>query len=189
LDNEAEIIEQARLGSAEAITALVTLHQGRVRAYIARYVHNQNVVDDIAQDVFLAAIRSLNSYSRQSTLGNWLLGIARNRALAHLRDESRRRKHESGRWGAIKLEQNDDAPALMECSRADLELSALQDCVKSLPEHSADLVYEHYFKGRSSTELAKTMGKNESSVRMTLLRIRQALRDCIQQRVSISGGA
>ena len=189
MDDEAEIIEQARTGSSEAITQLVMLHQGRVRAYIGRYVRNHTVVDDIAQDVFLVAINNLNSYLGEASFGKWLLGIARNRALAHLRDDTRRRKRESGRLEAVTapwLEK--ELAGQADCSRAEAEISALQDCVKNLPEHSAELVSEHYFKGRSAAELAKVLGKNEGTLRMTLLRIRQALRDCIQNRLATSGG-
>jgi RNA polymerase sigma-70 factor (ECF subfamily) len=189
LDDEAELIEQARTGSGEAITQLVMMHQGRVRAYIGRYVRNHTVVDDIAQDVFLVAINNLNSYLGEASFDKWLLGIARNRALAHLRDDSRRRKRESGRLEAVTapwLEK--ELAGQSDCSRAEREISALQDCVKNLPENSAQLISEHYFKGRSSVELAKILGKNEGTLRMTLLRIRQALRDCIQNRLATSGG-
>ena len=47
----------------------------------------------------------------------------------------------------------------------------------------ARLIREHYFKGRPIAALAAEERKNEGTLRMTLLRLREALRDCVRRRV------
>jgi len=180
--DEAQLIEQSTSGSVDAFSELVGLHQARVRAYIARYVRNPDLIDDIAQDVFIAAFRTLKTYAGDAPLSLWLIGIARNRALTHLRDEGRRRTRESGRLDAVVAEW-DAAQLQNEPAARSNELAAMELCIQNLPENSARLVREHYFKSRSSAEIAAEQGKKEGAVRMTLLRIRQGLRDCIETRL------
>ena len=188
MSDETKLIEEASLGSVEAFSALVELHQGRVRAYIGRYLRNSDIVDDLAQEVFISAFRTLKTFKGDSPLSIWLIGIAKNRALTYLRDESRRRTRESGRFEAQmagwRLDQAQGGPDESTCER---ELSALESCIENLPQNSAQLIREHYFDSRSSVEIAGALGKKESTIRMTLLRIRQGLRDCIENRLNCGG--
>src|SRR5262245_41329768 len=90
-DGELGLIERSKAGDRQAFAQLVAMHQGRVRAYIGTYLRHTEVVDDIAQDVFLTGFRSLSAYDGQS-MALWLLGIARHRLLRHLRRDSRKRR-------------------------------------------------------------------------------------------------
>ncbi|HYG73807.1 MAG TPA: sigma-70 family RNA polymerase sigma factor [Planctomycetota bacterium] len=188
MPDEAKLIQDAAAGSVEAFSELVLLHQGRVRAYLGRYVRDAATADDLAQEVFLAAYRTLNTYSGSSTLGVWLIGIARNRALTFLRDESRRKTRESGRFEAQMVEWRIEQAEAQDEKLSNREITALEACVKTLPEHSSKLVSEYYFKARNLVDIAKELGRKESAVRMNLLRVRHALKDCIENRL-LSGGA
>ncbi|HEX7898513.1 MAG TPA: sigma-70 family RNA polymerase sigma factor [Planctomycetota bacterium] len=182
VEDPADLVERARKGSAPAFSQIVRLYQSRVRAFIGRWVRDASVVEDLAQDTFVRAYRALPNYRGESSLAVWLLGIARNLALMHLRDESRRRAKESdvlqlalSRWLTPALETDPDH---------DRALSALEACVDSLPDHSAELVQAHYFQGRGVAEMARASGKKESALGMTLLRIREILRRCVRARLA-----
>ena len=186
VEDTEELLEQARRGSPDAFSRLVRHYQSRVRGYLARFIRDQDVVEDLAQDTFVRAYRGIAEFRGDSTLGVWLLGIARNLALMRLRDESRRRAHETeilrtslARWLQERAEGEGSDPAEHERT-----LAALESCLEALPEHSASLVQEYYFKGRAATDLARKAGKKESALWMTLLRIREILRRCIRTRLS-----
>src|ERR1051325_11507423 len=78
----------------EDFGAILRLHQGRVRAYLRRYVPEPDLADDLAQETFLAAYRTLAQRNPAAPIDLWLLSIARHRVLHHLRGEARRRRHE-----------------------------------------------------------------------------------------------
>jgi RNA polymerase sigma-70 factor, ECF subfamily len=188
LDDEDVILhKEALAGSVDAFAKLVRRHQGRVRAYISGFVRRADVIDDLAQDVFFAAYRSLASYNGQCAVSTWFLGIARHRAINHLRKEASRHAQESSElrgvltgWRAEQAEhQNAGSP------EDGQEHSALNECIKSLPPSSSRLLAEFYFENRSSRTIAQEQGKSESSVRMTLLRIRQQLRTCVSKRINM----
>src|SRR5215831_13648883 len=174
-------VAEARAGSAEAFSTLIRLHQARVRSYLGQYVRDRDVVDDLAQETFLAAYRSLPTYSGEAPVAYWLIGIARHRALTYLRDRQRRRPADQeplpsalAEWWSRRIESG---PSL----ETDLkEMEALRGCLKKLPEKSATLVRDYYLQGRRAAEIAREEGRKERAVGMALFRIRQALRDCIR---------
>src|SRR5262245_36813765 len=88
-------LELARAGSRDAFCVIVREYQARVRSFLARYVHNHTLVDDLAQETFLKAYVGLASYDPGKPLTLWLLGIARNQALMHFREEQNRRTREA----------------------------------------------------------------------------------------------
>jgi RNA polymerase sigma-70 factor (ECF subfamily) len=181
--DEARLIEEARRGSERAFAELVRLHQAPVRACLCRYVRGWDVVDDLAQDTFVRAYRALPTFRGEAPLRLWLLSIARNRVLRYLDEESRRRSREGetlesavARWMARDAEE---APELRE-----RELAALRTCVESLASESGSLLADFYFKNRTAVEIARSTGRKESAVWMALLRLRQALRRCVESRLA-----
>ena len=189
MQDEAKLVGQAQSGSEDAFCALVSLHQGRVRTYLSGFVDRSDAVDDLAQEVFLTAHQSLSTFKGDAPLAFWLLGIARHRALRHLRDEARRRAREGGRLRAVlaALEAEQAESAGRDAEAFDREMRALEECLKTLPPESSDLVQQHYFGGRSLVALAGERGRKESAVRVALLRVRHALRRCMNGRISLEG--
>jgi RNA polymerase sigma-70 factor (ECF subfamily) len=178
-----QLIEQARAGSEEAFYDLARLFQARVRGFVRRYVWDRSAADDVAQETLFAAYRSLDRYTAEIPFDLWILGIARNCALMHLRGEARRRTHEAGylqaalaQWAADRL-GGDSRIELR-----DRELLALRECLKRLPPESGQLVTAYYAERASSIEIARRTGRKESAVRMALVRIRQALKECVQSK-------
>src|SRR5678815_2354836 len=80
-------VERAKAGDREAFSQLVRMHQAVVRAYVSMNIRAPEAADDLAQEVFLRAYRRLDAFQlpESGTMRPWLLGIARNLLLEHLR--------------------------------------------------------------------------------------------------------
>src|SRR3954452_20197682 len=87
-------VRAAQAGSASAIEQLYRAHWAR--AYRAAYlvVHDAGGAEDIAQEAFLAAVRSLDRFDRRRPFGPWLHRIVVNRAIDWARARSLRRETE-----------------------------------------------------------------------------------------------
>src|SRR5438046_2511457 len=83
------ILDQVARGRTEAFGQLVRRYALPLRSYLASQVHHLADVDDLAQDVFLAALESLAAFRRGDDFGAWLRGIARNKLLLYFRSRSR----------------------------------------------------------------------------------------------------
>ncbi len=181
-DQEPHLITRSRGGDRQAFARLVTLHQGRVRAYIGCYLKWSDLVDDVAQEAFLAAFRSMGDYDGAAPFKLWLLGIARHRVLRHLRSDGRKRSFFEELLFEGRLERV--AAEAERLTDRDRQVEQLRRCVERLPPGSAGVVRAHYVDGKSLAEIARDGGKKESAVRMMLMRVRQALRQCVEQRTA-----
>jgi RNA polymerase sigma-70 factor (ECF subfamily) len=185
---EASQLERARRGEVDAFAELVRAHHPSVRVFLASHLRDAGAIDDLVQDVFLRAFDRLGTLRDGTAFRAWLLGIARNRALEHLRERLRPGLPAPDALDALldrtqlaALEGDDEE------ARRGLELEALRQCIRALPPVGARLIREHYFKGRPITALAAEERKNEGALRMTLLRLREALRDCVRRRMAAAG--
>ena len=185
---EADLIAKAQQGSTEAFSRLVLLHQSRVRAFVSRFVREDDVADDLAQEVFIIAFRSLKDWRPEGAFAAWLFVIARNRTLEYLRTERRRRSRETSVFRAAQsqwMEERLDGMSGREGTE-EKRMAALSECLKSLPPHNASLVREVYFQRRSPGEVARVLGRTQGVMRITLLRIRQSLRRCMEGRLALA---
>lgn len=181
VNDDLELVRQARTGSQEAFARLVRLHHRSVRAFIAQSVRPTDFSDDLAQDVFLCAYRSLAQFQGEGSFLAWLLGIARHKVLTHLRSQARRQRRETSHLAAALAEWRAD---WVEGDSPDWEAAVMQtrlrECIDRLAPTSRQVVEEHYFKSCSAEAIGARLGKSGGAVRMLLLRIRQALATCLR---------
>jgi RNA polymerase sigma-70 factor (ECF subfamily) len=179
--SEKSLLERAVRGDVEAFSGLVRAHYPVIRVYLGAQLSDHGALDDLAQDVFLRAFRGLRTLRQPVAFRAWLMGIARNRALEHLRERTRRDTAVRNRFETLLaeaqialLEGEDDE------AKRGVDLEALRQCMDRLPPGSARLIEEHYFQGKTLASLATEGRRSAGSVRMALLRLREALRDCIR---------
>jgi RNA polymerase sigma-70 factor (ECF subfamily) len=139
---------------------------------------------DAAQDAFIAAYRSLNTY-RGGSFRAWLLRIVSNLCYDELRRRKRRpttplepqddsgEEVESPAWIADPAELPEDRLA-----RADLS-SAIQHCLDELPDDFRQMVVLVDIQGLDYIEAAQAAGKPLGTVKSRLARARLRLRDCL----------
>ena len=188
--NQTRQLESARRGDVEAFGELVHVHYPDVRVFLAMHLGSQPDLDDLVQDVFVRAFAGLNTLRDTGAFRSWLMGIARNRVLEHLRERIRTATADHNTLELLQYRSElDILEAGADDARRALELEALRDCIRQLPPESARIIREHYFKGRSINELAMDTNKKEGALRVMMFRVRAALRDCVRSRVRPEDGA
>jgi len=190
IGDQGEVLRNAQSGDREALGKLIREHQPWVRRLMARLAPMGLDPDDLAQDVFVTVIQRLHSYEAESgDLKAWIFGIARHIA--------------SRAWESSRTRQAKYQPLIERTVEAalrtvtpygqavvDQTLGALRECVEALGSQSQELVRRRYRDQMSCESIGQSMGRNPASVRMTLTRIRAALRDCLKQRgVTALGGS
>jgi RNA polymerase sigma-70 factor (ECF subfamily) len=185
--SDASLLERVRAGDLTAFSELVRLYHSGVRVFIGAHVRDPAALDDLLQDVFLRAFQGLSRLRDPGAFRSWLLGIAHNRTLEHLRERLRTSVMDSGAFeqlldhGQLALLDGEDEDA-----RA-IELEALRECLRLLPAPGARLVRDYYFKSRPIALLAQQEHRKEGAVRIMLFRLREKLRDCVRARVAARG--
>lgn len=85
-------IRRAQAGSTSDIEALFRAHWPRAYRAAFLVVHDHAAAEQIAQEAFLGAVRSLDRFDRDRPFGPWLHRIVVNRAIDHARGRASRRE-------------------------------------------------------------------------------------------------
>jgi RNA polymerase sigma factor (sigma-70 family) len=89
MDLDAELVAEARRGSAQAFDRLVGKHQQAVRGFLRRVCGDWSDADDLAQDTFVAAWAGLARFKGGCSVRSWLCAIAYRKALSYRRSQGR----------------------------------------------------------------------------------------------------
>lgn len=89
---EPEIVARARRGDRAAFEELVRAHQPDVYRLVLHLVRDRQTAEDVTQEAFLHAFRSLRSFRGRSKFSTWLFRIARNAAVDTIRRTVRQRR-------------------------------------------------------------------------------------------------
>jgi RNA polymerase sigma-70 factor (ECF subfamily) len=165
----AAVLQKDRKATAE----FVEMHADAVYGYVRRRVAPRgDLVDDLVQEVFLAAWRSLAEFRGNATLRAWLLGIARHKVEDHYR--TRLREHDS-------LEDETVAePAELFAIDEELERAEIAEraeaVLAALPEPYGAALRWRYWEKRSAREMAAATGRTEKGIERLLARAREQFR-------------
>lgn len=170
-----ELVAAVLARDRKATAEFVSRYADRIYSYIyPRLMPRTDLVEDLVQEVFLAAWQGLPSFRGQSSLESWLLGIARHKVQDHYRmrlhapDPPEEGPAESVEGAVIpELEQKLDAERMRERT-----LSVLD----SLPEHYRLALLWRYWEKCPAQEMAARTGKTEKSIERLLARARDQFR-------------
>ena len=182
-DNLNELVQAAREGSEEAFEQMIRMYHRDVRVFVLRFLGSATEADEIAQEVFIQVFKSISSFNGASTLKTWILGIARNRVLTHLKKEiAWKKKHQSNLLDEIsEFCFTASTDNIVDDDQWEKDLTLLQYCLEKLrPEHT-DVVQRFYFEKQSAEDIGEQVGKKSGAIRMLLMRIRKSLEKCIRK--------
>lgn len=160
---EALLVKAVRHGEREAFAKLYSLYAPMVHGILLARVP-WGEVDDLVQDVFLVALKKLNTLRDDAAFGAWLAMIARNRAM-----DFHRRKRET--------EELSDDLATQGNYEADREAANVLDVICGLPEAYRETLVLRLVEGMTGPEIAGRTGLTPASVRVNLHRGMKLLRE------------
>lgn len=181
---DAALIERARGGDLPAFNQLVNRHERAVFNVALRYMRSREQAEDVTQEAFLRAWRSLDSFRNDAGEGfrAWLLRIAANRALDVLRASSRRPAdsldsrldNEESTW---EPEGTDEAP-LDFAVRGDLG-TRLEHLLGQIHPDQRLVVILSDIHGHAYDEIAEIAGVPIGTVKSRINRGRARLRELL----------
>lgn len=187
--SDQDLVRQTLAGEQRAFEVLVHRYQ-RLVFRVIHGVAPGAEVEDIAQEVFLRAYRSLGQVRDDSRLGPWLIRIAVNLCYDHLRRLRRRQERSfselTEREGMVLERLMSDETALAQIDRLALRELAERLVGQLAPQDRAVLLLKER-EGMETREIARTLGCSETAVRLRLFRARRALRKVLGKTVDWPG--
>jgi RNA polymerase sigma-70 factor (ECF subfamily) len=169
--DESFLIARARRGDPSAFEEIVRLYQRRVYGVALRIVRAHDVADDVTQEAFLRAWRSLDRFELGRPFGPWVCRIAANLAVNHVR--SPRAREEGLPDGHAETRTNAPGPlgALLDAEGA----SVLERAMGQLPQEQRAVLVLRVVEELSYAEIAETLGISPGTVMSRLFRARERL--------------
>lgn len=156
---DADLVAKAQIGDVGAFGELVRRYSRTVYGVVSRMADNADDIDDIAQEVFVQAYRSIGSFRGDAEFSTWLYRIAINTTIK-LMKKIRSRQATSiddpaGGLAETLVSLETEQPDRVVERKARNE--ALRKAVHELPEKHRTVVVLHYFENLGCEEIAKVL--------------------------------
>lgn len=177
-EEERELLKRIQSGDTAACAVCIESHSPMLYRHALRIVGDEAEAEDVLQETFLSAFKSIRDFDGRSSLGTWLYRIAHNAALMRIRSrrESVSLDGSDSADGAepIDIPSSEDSPdqSLVEHESAQI----LGDAIDALPEGLRQVFVLREIDGQSTAETARKLGISAGAVKVRLHRARQALR-------------
>lgn len=189
MTGEKVLLARAKKGEIAAFESLMTAYENRIYSLALRSTGSEQDAADITQEVFLRAWKNLDSFRGDSSLSTWLYRVTSNLCV-----DFARKKAAEGMPTSIDDEESPAAdladPSRMAQPEAAAENSELREelqfALAQLSEEHRRVVLLRDVAGMTYTDIARTLGLEEGTVKSRLARARASLRKILLERGNIS---
>jgi RNA polymerase sigma factor (sigma-70 family) len=171
-------IRQVLEGNVNSFSHIVDRHKDHVFNLAVKICGNREDAEEVAQDSFLKAFRSISGFKMKSSFATWLYRIVYNSAISHIRT----RKREILSIEEFPAEASDflssftDEEEALEQYRRSLVSFALQ----KLSEEERAIVTLYYYEEMNTEKIGEVTGLSRQNVKVRLFRARQKMSEIIQ---------
>lgn len=178
--DEKGLVLAAQRGDERAFEDLVRENLRHVRTFVALRAPVSQLVDEVTHETFVHAHQHLADFQAGTNLRAWLRAIAFQKLRGEIQRHAREQANQLRYAEQVAIEEELSAPAI---DRAGPEAEALQACLGGIGGEHRDLLQLKYRDELESDAIAAALNRSTAWVRTTLFRLREALRDCIEERL------
>jgi RNA polymerase sigma factor (sigma-70 family) len=172
-------IKQVLAGNSNAYSYIVDRHKDKAYNLAFRICGNHEEAEEIAQDSFLKAYRSLKGFKMESSFATWLYRIVFNTAISHVKTRKK---------GILSLEEFPaDATDFIGINTSEEEAekeyrsSLINFALQKISHDERGLITLYYFEEMSTEEISDVTGISKSNIKVKLFRARQKMLEIIEK--------
>lgn len=184
--HDADLVARLQAGDQAAYAQLVEEHAGKIYRLALRLMGNEADAEDVLQETFLSAFKSIDRFEARSSLSTWLYRIASNAALMRLR------RKEPEQVSVDEPLERDDGELIPRqlfdfCCLPEEDLlrdearAEMYRAIEELPPSLRSVFVLRDIEGLSTEETAEALDLSVSAVKSRLMRARLKLRERLSQ--------
>ncbi|MGE5680737.1 MAG: RNA polymerase sigma factor [Bacillota bacterium] len=174
--SDIEIIESVKRGNQADFSLLINRYKDKAYSLLRRMLKNDFDSQEVLQDCFLKAYKSLGSFRQESKFSTWFYRIVYNSALSFLAGKRRKNENELTSLDDLnELVSNENQIYAESENLADF----INKMVEKLPEKYASIINMFYTDDMSLDEISKITGLSIVNIKVILHRSRNTLREMI----------
>lgn len=184
MQDQSALIKRAKKGDETAFSELVKATEASVYRYLYAMVKSHEDALDLSQETYLRLWRTLGSYRGDCSPTTWILRIAKNTAIDHIRKTAKTRDvisltypDKDGVETSVELPDSDTDANPQEALSRKQTREAVRKAILSLPEEQRDVIILREFEDLSYEEIAARLSLEIGTVKSRLSRARHAIKD------------
>lgn len=177
LDIHQELIDRCRAGDREAHFRLYKLYSRAMYNVGYRITGNEEDAEDVLQEAFVSAFKSLDNYRGDATFGAWLKRIVVNKSINIIK---KRRENVIAQDDEFDVPEEDDSADY----RPELSVERVRQCIDLLPDGYRTVLSLYLLEGYDHEEIAGIMGITESTSKSQLNRAKGKLKELLTSKTS-----
>jgi RNA polymerase sigma factor (sigma-70 family) len=180
---DTEIISHVLKGDQQVFAELVSRYQNYVFTLVMRFTENREDAEEVSQDVFVKAYRSLADFRGDSKFSTWLYTIARTSSITFLRKKKLETVSIDNEKTAVQLENRESsfsANVIEQKSR----IKMVNEAIQLLSADDAQIITLFYKAEQSLEEMGKILGMEPNTVKVKLHRARVRLKEKMEKHFS-----
>lgn len=177
--SDIELIEQTLAGNQAAYADLIKRHQRFVFTLALRFSKNREDAEEIAQDCFIKAYRSLSNFQRQSKFSTWLYSIVYTTSMTFLRKKRVDTDSIDDENTYVQLENRPSGFDTNSVENKSRSYYLNQAIAQLLPDDAA-IITLFYMGEQSLDEIGKALDIEPNTVKVKLFRARQRLKEKLE---------
>ncbi len=160
--DEVAVVEGAKRGDPQALSALYEQYFPKVYRYVASRLASTEDAEDVTEEIFLRVLNNVGNFEwRGLPFGAWVFRIARNEIISHVRRQKTR-----GIPAELTESIADYAPDHTLAIETELTMVVVRQAVERLPEAQRQVVALRFIAGLSVAETAQALKKTENNVKV-----------------------
>src|SRR5258706_2648253 len=174
------LINECVGGNENAIEMFVRLHETNVFRFALSIVGDQAEANEITQETFLSALRSLRTYQEKNSLKAWLYTIALNHGRNHLRKQKILERLKTAATMLFQTEESHKQPSPEDAIIQDENEAVIWSELNKLDERHRIVMILRYFHELSISEISEILDVNEGTIHSRLHTARERLRSQLE---------
>jgi RNA polymerase sigma-70 factor (ECF subfamily) len=175
-----DLIGQVLKGQQNAYATLVNRYQNFVFTIVLRYVKAREDAEEVAQDVFVKAYRSLPDFQGTAKFSTWLYTIVTTTSITFLR-KKKLEVHSLDKEGVFEVADAMDSGMRANQIEQKSKVNMVQEAIRMLSADDAQVLTLFYKGEQSLEEIAAIMGKEPNAVKVQLHRARGRLKEKMER--------
>jgi RNA polymerase sigma factor (sigma-70 family) len=180
---DTEIINRVLKGEQQMFAELVTRYQSYVFTLVLRFTENREDAEEVSQDVFVKAYRSLADFRGDSKFSTWLYTVARTTSITFLRKRKLETTSIDNEKTFVQLENRESsfkANLVEQKSR----IKMVNEAIQLLSPDDAQIITLFYKAEQSLEEMGQILGMEPNTIKVKLHRARQRLKEKMEKHFS-----
>ena len=177
--SDIEIIDAVLGGNQQAYAELVKRHQRYIFTLALRFTRNRENAEEVSQDVFVKAYRSLGSYQRSAKFSTWLYTIVYHTSMTYLRKKKVDTSSIDDEETIIQLESHSSGLDNYLAEKKS-QTFYVNKAIEMLLPDDATIINLFYHGEQSLEEIAVVMAMEANTVKVKLHRARHRLKEKLE---------